>query len=141
MTMLDNAFIGKTVAPTDVELTAAIGSAKAAWDELLARLAVELGATLHEWKCYAPQWGWALRVLRRKRTVVWLSPGRGEFEVTFILSGKAMAAARAAAWPKAIERALDAAKKYPEGHCVRLGVESPGSLGPLVHLAAVKLAN
>jgi hypothetical protein len=54
-------------------------------------------------------------VLKKKRTIVWLSPGRGGFNVLFILSDRAVAAARAAKLPRAVLAALATAPKYPEG--------------------------
>ena len=46
-----NAFIGKAEKPTDEELATSLGPAKAVWDQLLADLAQELGASVHDWKC------------------------------------------------------------------------------------------
>lgn len=139
--MLENAFIGRTIKPTEADLGAALGAAKASWDELLAGLAAELDANVHEWKCHSPKWGWSLRVLRHKRTIVWLSPGRGGFDVLFILGERAMPAARAAKLSQAAMQALDAAPKYPEGTGVRFVVRSPRSLGVLRQLAGIKVAN
>ena len=140
--MLTNAFIGKTTPPTDAELAAALGAAKPIWDELLRQLAAEHAVATHVWKSHSPQkWGWSLRVLRAKRTIVWLSPGQRGFTVLFILGEKAVAAARAQKFPRAIVAALDAAPKYPEGTGLRLVVKSAASLPALARLAAIKLAH
>ena len=136
-----NAFIGRTTKPTETELGDALGPAGAVWDELLAKLAREHAADVHEWKCHSPKWGWSLRILRKKRTIVWLSPSTGCFEVLFILGERAMQAARAAKLPKAVAQTLATAPKYPEGTGVRLAVKSPRSLGALKQLAAIKVAN
>jgi hypothetical protein len=136
-----NAFLEKTKKPTDTELTAALGSAKAAWDQLLVDLARELNVNFQEWKCYSPKWGWSLRVKRKARTIIWLSPSEGCFTVLFILGGKAMHAARQGKWPKRVVKAISEAPKYPEGTGVRLLVRSPRDVGTLKKLAALKLAN
>ena len=75
--MAENAFIGKKTEPTDAELTNALGSAKAVWDQLLTELAGEHGLDIREWKCHSPKWGWSLRVKLKQRTIVWLSPWTG----------------------------------------------------------------
>jgi hypothetical protein len=137
--MFENAFIGHTAKPTETELSEALGAAKAPWDQLLKDLGTEFNANGHEWKSYSPKAGWALRVLRQKRTIVWCSPGRDGFEVSFILGEKAMRAAREAKLPKTVARALETAPKYPEGTGVRLFVESPLALGGLKQLAAIKV--
>jgi hypothetical protein len=140
--MLLNAFIGHTTAPRDGELGAALGPAKPVWDELLRRLAAEHGVGTRIWKSHSPQkWGWSLRVLRGRRTVVWLSPAAGAFTVSFILGAKAVAAAQVEKWPRAVASALAHAPKYPEGTGLRLDVKSARSLPALLKLAALKLAH
>jgi hypothetical protein len=136
-----NAFINKPGSPTEAELAAALGPAKAAWDQLLTDLAQELDVNVHEWKCHSPKWGWSLRVKRKARTIVWLSPSESCFTVLFILGDKAVRAARQSKLPQRIVEALDAAPKYPEGTGIRLQVNSSRTVGTLKKLAAIKLAN
>ena len=139
--MLENAFVNRPSPPTEADLATALGSAKAAWEEFLAALVRDQLATSHEWKSHNPKWGWSLRVLKKKRTIVWLSPGRGGFNVLFILGNKAVAAARATRLPKAITQALDAAPRYPEGTGLRLVAKTARDLPALLQLAAIKAAN
>jgi hypothetical protein len=136
-----NAFINKPEPPSDADVAAALGPAKAAWDQFLAGLAEELGVDVHEWKCHSPKWGWALRVKRKARTIVWLSPCESGFNVLFILGDKAIQAARQRKLPQRIVHALDAAPKYPEGTGIRLHVKTSREIGTLKKLAAIKLAN
>ena len=139
--MATNAFINKPAAPTETDLDAALGPAKAAWDQFLADLAREFDVNVHEWKCHSPKWGWSLRVKRKARTIVWLSPSEGCFLVMFILGDRAVKAARQSKLPARIVAALDAAPKYPEGTGIRLPVKSARAVGALMKLAAIKLAN
>ena len=139
--MAANAFINKSRQPTDTELATALGAAKAVWDQLLVGLDKEYDVNVHEWKCYSPKWGWSLRVKRKARTIVWLSPHEGRFTVLFILGGKAMQAARQVRFPQRIVKAMKEAPKYPEGTGVRLVIISSRDIGALKKLAAIKLAN
>jgi hypothetical protein len=136
-----NAFINEPQPPGNTALAAALGPAKAAWDQLLADLAQDFDVNVHEWKCHSPKWGWALRVKRKARTIVWLAPAEGCFTVAFILGDKAVQAARQSRLPRRIVEALDAAPKYPEGTGVRLRVNNTRMVGALKKLAAIKLAN
>jgi hypothetical protein len=136
-----NAFINKTTAPTESELVSALGPAKAAWDRILSDLAQELDVSIHEWKCHSLKWGWSLKVKRKARTIVWLSPSENGFNVLFILGDRAVQAARKGKLPKRIVSAIDAATKYPEGTGIRLWVTSTRTVGALKALAAIKLAN
>lgn len=136
-----NAFIGSKQKPTDAALAAALGPAKPAWDQLLDSLAAECGVATQEWKSYSAKAGWSLRLLRGKRTIVWLSPCDGCFRVAFILGDKAVAAARASGLPARVLHLLDEAKKYPEGTGLRLHVKTLRDLPVLKKLAEIKLAN
>ncbi len=135
-----NAFIGRREIPTDADLCEPLGAAKPAWDALISALA-GLEVTGQEWMSYSPKHGWALRLLRRKRTIVWLAPCAGCFQVLFILGDKAVRAAREAGLAARVIQALDQAPKYPEGTGLRLVVKGLRDLPALKKLAAVKLAN
>ncbi len=139
--MLENAFINRPTPPTDADLADALGAAKTVWDDLLATLARDQIATSHEWKTHHAKWGWSLRVLKKRRTIVWLSPGRDGFNVLFILGPQAVAAARAARLPAKVRQALATAPRYPEGTGLRLVARSGRALPALRQLAAIKAAN
>ena len=139
--MSPNAFIGKAEKPTDGELTAALGPARATWDQLLADLDREYGANVHEWNSYSPKAGWSLRVKRKERTIVWLGPREGSFIAAFILGDKAMRAARASKLPQRIVKAMKEAQKYPEGTGVRITMKTPKDIAAVKTLAAIKIEN
>jgi Protein of unknown function (DUF3788) len=136
--MLANAFVGSPEQPTDQELTAALGPAKALWDKLVADLALRHNVATREWNCYSRKAGWSLRLKRGKRAIVYLSPSRGCFMASFALGEKAVAAARAKL-PFGVVQAIDKAKLYPEGRAVRLDVKSSKDLKTVETLAVVKL--
>ena len=139
--MSPNAFINKPKQPTDAELAAALGPAKAAWNQLLTDLDQEFGVNVHEWNSYSLKAGWSLRVKRKARTIVWLAPCPGCFRVAFILGDKAVLAARQAKLPRRILKMINDAKRYAEGTGLRLEVKSSKDIGTLKKLAAIKLAN
>jgi hypothetical protein len=137
-----NAFIGRAEKPTDDDLSKALGSvAKSCWDALVADMAAQHDVAIQEWKSYSPKAGWALRLLRKKRRILWLSPFEGCFEVVFILGGKALTAAHGSGLSAAGRRALEEAKTYPEGTGVRLLVKGPRDLPTIKKLAVLKLEN
>jgi hypothetical protein len=138
---LPNAFIDKPQKPSDDELSAALGPAKILWDQLISGLADEDDADAQEWKSYSRRAGWSLRLMRRKRTIVWLSPCRDCFRVAFILGDKAVKAARHSGLPQRIVKLIDKAPRYPEGTGVRLEVRRSEDLACVKKLAKVKLEN
>ncbi len=139
--MTENAFIGRTEAPDEAALAAALGPLKAVWDGLIAEMA-EHDVKVPEWKSYSPKHGWALRLQRKKRTILWLAPCAGGcFQVMFILGDKAMKAARECGLSERALKILEEAPKYPEGTGIRLPIRGPKDLATVRKLAVVKLAN
>ena len=141
MTAPANAFIGHNTPPSPDALAAVLGAAQPAWDQLLAHLAQQCGVQDREWHSYSPKAGWALRLKRKQRTIVWLSPAQGCFVVSFILGEKAMLTVRESDWSQRVQRVLEHAPNYPEGTGVRLTIKATRDLAPVRTLAAIKLAN
>jgi hypothetical protein len=136
-----NAFIGRTETPADADLAATLGAAKPLWDELIADMAQRHGVAIQEWRSYSPKTGWALRLKRGKRTILWMAPCRGSFQVMFILGGKAILAARQSGLSARLQRIIDEAPKYPEGTGVRLQIKGPRDIPAISKLAGIKLEN
>lgn len=136
-----NAFIGRTEKPTDADLSIALGLAKSVWDGLVTDMAAQHGVATKEWKSYSPKAGWALSLIRGKRTILRLAPLEGCFEVGFILGDKALSAARESGLSARGLRAIEQAKRYPEGTGVRLLVKGPRDIPTIKKLAVLKLEN
>jgi hypothetical protein len=139
--MLPNAFIDKPKKPTAAELTAALGPARALWDQLLARLADEHNLTVQEWNSYSRKAGWSLRLKRKDRNILYLTPCEGCFFVSFALGDKAVQAARQSGLPQSVIKIINEAKRYAEGTGVRLEIKKPKDIGMVEQLAAIKLAH
>jgi hypothetical protein len=139
--MSPNAFIGKAEKPTDAELTAALGQARATWDQLIDDLADECGVVGQEWNSYSRKAGWSLRLKREQRNIVYLSPCQGCFLVSFALGDKAVKAALQSKLPPPVIKIINEAKRYAEGTGVRLEVKAPKDIAAVKTLASIKLAN
>ena len=137
--MVSNAFVGKAAAPTDGELETALGGARPVWDRLLAELAQEHGFTAREWNSYSRKAGWSLRLKRGDRNILYLSPGRDCFTVSFALGDKAVEAARQSKLPQRVLEVIDGAKRYAEGTAVRLDIATARDIASVKKLASVKL--
>jgi hypothetical protein len=134
-----NPFVGMTTRPSDSHLEKALGRAKPLWDQLVAELESQHAVTTREWKSYSPKYGWSLRLMRGKRTIVWLAPYAGVFEVLFIFGDKALTAIRQTAIPVRVLRMLDQAPKYPEGTGLRFQIKTAKDIAVVKKLAAIKL--
>ncbi len=138
--MATNAFIGHATKPTDAELAAELGAKKLLWDELLAELE-RLGVADQEWSFYSLKAGWALKVLRKKRVIVYLGPMHGSFRTSFILGDKALGIAKSSKLPAKILKSIAEAKRYPEGNAIRIEVSNRADVSAVAKLAAIKLAS
>lgn len=138
--MATNAFIGHPKQPSESELTKELGKKKLLWDEVLAELD-RVGVSDLEWKSYSSKSGWVLKVIRKKRVIVYLSPMRGAFRASFVLGDKAIAVAKGAKLPAKILKLVSEGTKYPEGTAVRVVVNSRSDVSAAVKLATIKLAN
>ena len=136
-----NAFVGRKEKPSAPDLAGALGAASALWGDLVAGLEREIGIDAREWKAYSIKAGWALRLLRGKRAIVYLSPGKDGFLASFALGDKAISAARRAGFPARVVRLIDGAKRYQEGTAVRMEVRTPEDAGIVLRLAAIKRDN
>jgi hypothetical protein len=136
-----NAFVGRADAPTEADLQLALGPLQALWDEALAVLARDCGAAEVEWKSYSLKSGWALRVLRGKRTIVWLAVCQGGFRISLVLGENAMQQARGADLPPAARKIVDDAPHYPEGWGLRFQISGPADLAAPLTLASIKARN
>jgi|SRR5208283_3398229 len=138
---LPNAFIGQPKAPTDRDLIAELGPSKKYWDRLLTEMAAECGLVMRECNSYSSKVGWSLRLQRRTRNIVYLSPHRGSFMASFALGNKAVLAARASELPKRVPKIIGEARKYAEGTAVRIEVTTSEDVEVVKKLAKAKLEN
>jgi hypothetical protein len=136
--MLPNAFIGQKEQPTADELAAVLEDTQTFWSQLVADMAAQ-GVDIQEWNSYSLKAGWALRLLRKKRRILYLSPQKGCFQVLLIFGDKAVQAAHEDGLPKGILKRIDEGQRYPEGTAVRIDVKSARDVEVVKKLAALKL--
>ena len=139
--MTENAFIRKATQPTPRDLAAKLGPTKDVWNQLVKDITKSCGISEKEWTSYSPKAGWALRLKRKKRNIVYLSPCAGCFWVTFVLGDKAMKAARNTDFSPSVARIIAEAPKYPEGSGIRLEITSAAECEAVRKLAEIKVAN
>jgi len=134
-----NAFIGKTRQPSGEDVAAALGPAKAVWDQLMGRLAADCNLVVAEWNSYSPKYGWSLRLKVKKRNILHFSPHLGCFSVAFIFGERAMEAARQSPLPRKVAGLVAEGKRYPEGTAVRFDTVGARDIPAIVKLASIKL--
>lgn len=136
-----SAFDDRSKQPRTGDLTKVLGRTGPHWDSLTAHIAAEYAPLDATWSFAGAKWGWSLRLRRKKRTVLYMTPCEKHFLVGFVLGEKAVKAAHQGGLPDAVLSTIDAARKYVEGRGVRIEVRSKKDLEVAKRLAAIKMAN
>ncbi len=133
-----SAFDDNAHPPTEKEVAAVLGKARAAWDAL--RTDRALAGLAEEWGFTSKATGWGLRLRDDKRVIVYMTPQQGRFLASLALGEKAVAAARAAGLPAGLLAAINAAPRYAEGRGFRVEVQSLKDARGIAALAGIKRA-
>lgn len=139
--MVTSAFDDKSKPPAEADLATVLGPAARAWGELEQQIASRFAPLSREWVFSGQKYGWSLRLKRKQRAVLYMTPCARCFRVALALGEKATAAARSAGLPDALLAVIEAAPKYAEGRAVRLEVRKLSELKPIVKIAEIKMAN
>lgn len=139
--MAMSAFDDKTSPPEADQLAGTLGRANGLWEPLVEELASEYAPLSETWKFGGKQWGWALQLKQRKRTVLYLTPCRGYLIAGFALGEKAVEAAHRSDLPASVLAAIDGARKYAEGRAVRIEVRKRADVAVVEKVAAAKMAS
>jgi hypothetical protein len=134
-------FDDKSQEPQQSELERTLGRSRGHWESLVAHLRDEFLPLDVTWGFAGAKWGWSLRLKRKKRTILCMTPCDRHFLVGFALGEKAVKAARARPLPSSLLAIIDEAPKYAEGRSVRVEVKTKKDLEEAKELAAVKMAN
>ena len=125
--------------PTAAAVAGSLDSAKGLWDALRRRVSQEFGPITEEWVYSGAKHGWALRLARQKRAVLYLKPLEGYFRASLALGPRAVTAALQNGPAASMRRLIEEAPKYPEGKAVRVDVRSPEDLAVVAELVAIKV--
>jgi hypothetical protein len=122
-----------------IDLTQLLGTAKSAWDAVRDYVAGQPGTTT-AWKFYGQKHGWQLKVMAKRRALVYLIPRAGTFTAAVALREPAIAALRATAFPSERLRTIEQARASTEGKPARIEVTSARQVPLVKLLVSVKLA-
>jgi hypothetical protein len=136
-----SAFDDKSKKPGKSDLEKTLGRTYTHWNNLMAHIAAEYAPLTENWNFPGAKWGWSLQLKQKKRTILYLTPGKGFFMVGFVLGDKAVKAAHGGTLPDAILADIDGARKYAEGRGIRLEIRNKKDLDSVKKLAAIKMAN
>ena len=138
---MKSAFADRAAPPDDGAVHRVLGASAPAWDECRAAIARAHPPVDAEWVWGGAPHGWALRLRRKKRAIVYLAPHAGSFHASFAVGEKAAAAARDAGLAEHLLQAIADAPRYVEGRAVRIEVAGPAAVADVLAVAALKMGH
>ena len=112
--MAKSLYLDKGTQPDEVMLTVALGEHKWYWDEILRHITEGYAAVSWEWKYYGIAWGWSFVVKSKTKTLCYLIPAEGRFDVAIIFNDKGRALASGTELPEPVKMAIEATKNNPQ---------------------------
>ncbi|MGK2858898.1 MAG: DUF3788 family protein [Thermoanaerobaculia bacterium] len=134
-----SAFDDPAQPPSPDELRHALGPSAGLWAALLEHVHSAHAPLSEIWRHAGARFGWSLRLLRKERVILYLTPQRGAFLVGLALGERAAQSAEAGFLPPLARAALAAAPKYAEGRGIRLSVTTDAQLQAAQALIPYKL--
>ncbi len=131
---------GPSAGPTRTSVVRRLGSARDAWDAIVAAVEEAHGPLASMWKPSKAGFGWWCALKKGKRTVVYLTPEDGAVRVAVVLGERAVARALDSALPEAIKTLIREARPYVEGRGIRFEVRTPAEVGVVTELVAIKMS-
>jgi hypothetical protein len=136
-----SAFGDKNGQPDDTAIAEVLGPASSLWPELRAAMQAAHGPLVEEWNYSGKAYGWSLRLKRKTRTLVYMTPCRNYFLASLALGEKACRAAHDGGIAPAMLAIIDAAPKYAEGRGVRIEVRRNQDVRHVLQVVALKAAH
>ena len=139
--MSTNDFNDKQVMPDEAALAAEIGETKEVLDRICSFIETETGQLTKEWKHYGQKSGWTLKLLSKKRNLLFVGPEEGYFIIAFVFGDRAVEAVVKSQLPEPIKNDLQNARKYAEGRGIRFEIRDDRDLDSVLQLIRIKIEN
>lgn len=139
--MAASIFNDKFSEPSTQMLSDVIDEAEEYFEAIKTFISHNYGNLTTVWKFYGIKAGWILKLLSKKRNVLFIVPGKKFFEVVFTLGDRAVEEALVAQLPDGIKKNLKETPKYAEGRSIRMEVRSRNDLENIIKLIGIKMLN
>lgn len=136
--MTASVFDLKNITPNDAMLTHELGAAMDWFNQICVFIENNFGSLSREWRYYGQKSGWVLKLIHKKRNLLFVVPLHGSFKVVFTFGDKAFYAIMDGDAPGYIQKALLDATKYSEGRTIQLHMKSDEQLHPILELIKIK---
>ena len=139
--MSNRNFSNKLIIPDEEMLASEIGETKKYFDQICRFIEEETGNLTPEWKHYGQKAGWALKLISKKRNLMFVGPEEGFFRIAFVFGDRAVEAIMKSSLPEAIKDELMNARKYAEGRGIRFEIRNESEMVSILQLIRIKIQN
>jgi hypothetical protein len=119
-------------------LKAVLGAAGALWSGIVRVVEDAVSPLDTEWKPSKTAFGRVCLLQYKKRTLLYLTPEKGEVTVAIVLGERACGLAMTSSLPAAIKKLFAEARPYAEGRGIRFAVSSPNDMSTIKQLVEIK---
>ena len=130
----------KAAEPVAADLVRVLGSSEKVWRELISRMEAAYGPLTEDWSFSGAKYGWILRLKRKKRVVLYLTPQLDEFLVGVVLGDRALTLLRQDDLDPKVRSLIDEAPRYGEGTGFRIPVPSAGDIPDIEVIIEAKMS-
>ena len=109
------------------------------WQEIKTYVTQTYGPTTEEWKYYNEKSGWMMKLLLKKRNLLFFVPLQAGFKLSLIFGDRAVAEIMAGDIKEEIKERLKAAKNYMEGTGINVEVKTAGDVKTIKKLLDIKI--
>ena len=109
--MASSALIDKSRSPTAADVRQVLGETHQLWDRIVSVVTTRHFPIENVWSHGGAKYGWTLRLKRKDRVLVYLTPQNAFLLAGFALGERAVAAALEAGVPEAVRALIEAARK------------------------------
>ncbi len=136
-----SAFDDRSHPPRSGELKKTLAASAPLWSRLIQDVATGHGPVSEQWSFSGAKFGWSLRLKRKDRVILYLTPQAGAFLVGVVLGEKAARAAHDEGAPAPVVELIEAAPRYAEGRGIRMTVSARKDLDVARRLASLKMGS
>ncbi|MDR2707128.1 MAG: DUF3788 domain-containing protein [Nitrososphaerota archaeon] len=139
--MTASIFNDKTVTPNNSMITTGIADTYTMWEELYSYVKITYSNITEEWKYYGKTSGWCLKLVNKKRNLLFFIPLKGYFRIRIVLSEKAVTHPEINELSNEIKKAIHTATPYIEGRSIDIDISQREQIEAIKNLLKIKLEN
>ena len=138
--MEEKVLTDKNIFPTEEVIFSHIGKSKIYWESIFEHIHVNHPDFSEEWRYYNDGKSWLLKVIKKKKTIFWLSIYKDLFRITFYFGDKAEALILESSISDRLKEEFKNGKRYGKIRGLTIAISSDEDIESVKSLINVKLS-